>query len=165
MLKNINTVHMLMRYKAWANMTIFEAVAKLPPEEVTKERKNLFPSIIRVLNHVYIADFIWQAHLEGRKHDIIDRNPKEHPSLDNLWLLQQEIDKWYVEYSDKLPVEALNEKVNFKSITGNSGIMTRNEILLHVINHATYHRGFIADMFYQIPAKPPTTDFPVFLQS
>jgi len=37
-------------------------------------------------------------------------------------------------------------------------------MLLHVINHTTYHRGFIADLFYQIPAHPPTTDLPVFLR-
>lgn len=41
--------------------------------------------------------------------------------------------------------------------------MTRAEILLHVVNHTTYHRGFVADMFYQIPSKPRTTDLPVFL--
>jgi uncharacterized damage-inducible protein DinB len=34
----------------------------------------------------------------------------------------------------------------------------------HVVNHTTYHRGYIADYFYQIPSRPPTTDLPVFLR-
>ncbi len=42
--------------------------------------------------------------------------------------------------------------------------MTREEILLHVVNHTTYHRGFVAEMFYKVPARPPTTDLPVFLR-
>jgi len=42
--------------------------------------------------------------------------------------------------------------------------MSRSEILLHVVNHGTYHRGHIADMVCHIPAEPPTTDFPVFLR-
>jgi uncharacterized damage-inducible protein DinB len=42
--------------------------------------------------------------------------------------------------------------------------MTRGEMLLHVVNHTTYHRGFVADLFFQIPARPPTTDLPVFLR-
>jgi uncharacterized damage-inducible protein DinB len=42
--------------------------------------------------------------------------------------------------------------------------MARGAILLHVVNHATYHRGWIADMFLQVPAKNPTTDLPVFLR-
>lgn len=28
-------------------------------------------------------------------------------------------------------------------------------------NHKTYHRGYVADMFYQVPQKPPTMDLPV----
>jgi len=36
--------------------------------------------------------------------------------------------------------------------------------LRHVVNHTTYHRGFVADLFYQVPAKPPVTDLPVFLR-
>jgi uncharacterized damage-inducible protein DinB len=35
---------------------------------------------------------------------------------------------------------------------------------LHVVNHSTYHRGFVADHFNQIPSRPPTTDLPVFLR-
>jgi uncharacterized damage-inducible protein DinB len=36
----------------------------------------------------------------------------------------------------------------------------RNRIALHLANHATYHRGYIADMFFRVPAHPPTTDLP-----
>jgi uncharacterized damage-inducible protein DinB len=54
--------------------------------------------------------------------------------------------------------------VRFTLIGGNPGVMTRSEILLHIVNHCTYHRGFVADMFYQVPARPPTTDLPVFLR-
>ena len=36
--------------------------------------------------------------------------------------------------------------------------------IVHTLNHTTYHRGFIADMFYQVPARPPTTDLPVYLR-
>src|SRR5258708_32381229 len=43
--------------------------------------------------------------------------------------------------------------------------MTRAEILLHIVNHTSYHRGFVADLFYQVPgARPPTTDLPVYLR-
>jgi uncharacterized damage-inducible protein DinB len=42
--------------------------------------------------------------------------------------------------------------------------MTRGEILLHIVNHTSYHRGFVGDMMYQIPVRAPTTDLPVFLR-
>lgn len=34
--------------------------------------------------------------------------------------------------------------------------------VLRTLNHATYHRGHIADMMYQPGITPPTTDLPVF---
>jgi len=58
----------------------------------------------------------------------------------------------------------LDEEVGFILIGGTRGVMTRGEILLHVVNHTSYHRGFVADLFYQVPARPPTTDLPVYLR-
>ena len=42
--------------------------------------------------------------------------------------------------------------------------MSRGDILVHVVNHATYHRGWIAEMFFQVPARSPATDRPVYLR-
>jgi uncharacterized damage-inducible protein DinB len=42
--------------------------------------------------------------------------------------------------------------------------MRRSDILLHVVNHATYHRGHIAMMMYGLAGSVPTTDLPVFLR-
>jgi uncharacterized damage-inducible protein DinB len=42
--------------------------------------------------------------------------------------------------------------------------MTCAEIALHLSNHTTYHRGYIADMLFQVPANPPTTDLTVFIR-
>ena len=42
--------------------------------------------------------------------------------------------------------------------------MTRAEILLHVVNHSSYHRGHVGDMLYQSGIEPPTTDLPVYLR-
>ena len=121
--------------------------------------------MVRLLNHNYVIGLIWQAHLEGREHGFTECNPKEYPVLEDLWVLQQQQDKWFIVYYDKLSSEKLNEMVSFKFISGSHGAMTREEILLHIVNHTTYHRGFLADMFYKISVKPPTTDLPVFLQN
>jgi uncharacterized damage-inducible protein DinB len=52
---------------------------------------------------------------------------------------------------------------NYLVISGERGAMTRGEMLLHVVNHKSYHRGWVAEMFFQVPAKLPTTDLPVLL--
>ena len=161
---DIRTARMLSRYNAWANQQIFDAVASLAPGEAAKERQSLFKNMIHTLNHNYVIDQIWQAHLEGRDHGFAARNTRDHPPLEELRGKQEAIDAWYVSWTDTLTPDALEEEVHFTLIGGNRGVMTRAEILLHVVNHTTYHRGFVADLFYQVPARPPTTDLPVYLR-
>ena len=156
------TARMLTRYNAWANRLIFDAVAALPAGEATKKRETLFGSMVHTLNHNYVIDLIWQAHLEGREHGFSARNTAEVPALESLWRAQQDIDRWYLDWSERQTGASLAEDVRFVLIGGTRGAMSRGEILLHVVNHTTYHRGFVADLFYQVPARPPVTDLPVF---
>lgn len=156
--------HMLSRYNAWANKLMFDSVAALPAGEATKERRSLFKNIVHTLNHCYVIDVIWRCHLEGRAHGYTARNTPDHPRLAELWALQQSIDNWYVDWAESLSDTALGEQVSFTLIGGNRGLMTRGQILLHVVNHSSYHRGFAADLFFQVPARPPLTDLPVYLK-
>jgi uncharacterized damage-inducible protein DinB len=155
---------MLTRYNAWADKLLHAAVAALPAGEAEKPRQSVFKSMAHTLNHVYVIDRIFQAHLEGREHGYKARNTETHPPLAELWRLQEEIDAWYVRWAEDVSEAALREKVSFTFVGGGEGVMTRGEILLHVVNHTTYHRGFVADFFYQVPARPPTTDLTVFLR-
>jgi uncharacterized damage-inducible protein DinB len=160
----LDGARMLARYNAWANRLIFDAVAALPEGEATRERGSLFKNMVHTLNHNHVIALIWRAHLEGREHGFAARNTVDHPPLGELHAAQQATDRWYLDWADSLSESVLGENVSFTLIGGNRGTMTRGEILLHVVNHTTYHRGFVADMFYQVPARPPTTDLPVFLR-
>lgn len=159
------SARMLTRYNRWANKLIFDAVAALPEGEATRQRPSLFKNIVHTLNHNYVIDLIWQAHLEGREHGFTARNTPDYPPLAELWSKQQVIDNWYISWSDGMSEAALAEPVHFTLVGGNRGVMTRGAILLHIVNHTTYHRGFVADLFYQVPdTRPPTTDLPVYLR-
>ena len=154
----------LTRYNAWANERLFAAVAALPEGEATRPRRSVFKSMVHTLNHNYVIDRIFQAHLEGRSHGYKARNTEEHPPLAELWQAQRELDRWYVETYDGMPESQLNEKIGFQFVGGGEGAMTRGEILQHLVSHTAYHRGFVAQMFFDVPARPPITDLTVYLR-
>ena len=160
----MNHVQTLTRYKAWADSLFLAKVGQLPESELTAPCPIVFGNIIRTLHHSYAMDRVWQAHLLGKSHGYTTRNPLDHPSFSELRNRQLEIDAWYVSYADSLHTDALAQVVNFTFIGGGSGSMTRSNILLHVVNHTTYHRGHVADMLYHRSILPPTTDLPVFLR-
>jgi uncharacterized damage-inducible protein DinB len=160
---DIEGAMLLAKYKTWADELTFTAVAALPAGEAARERPTLFKSIIGTLNHSLVVDLIWQAHLEGRPHGFTARNIILHAKLDELRQAQQKMNDWLLAWTGAQSHTSLREPVSFRLVSGEAGVMTRAEILVHVVNHATYHRGWISDLFFQVPAKPPTTDWNVFL--
>ena len=161
---NRRDARVLARYNAWANKLIFDAVAGLPEGEAVKPRQSIFKNMVHTLNHNYVIDRVFQAHLEGREHGCTARNTPDHPPFTELWRSQQETDAWYVAWSDALTDAALAQTLHFTFVGGGQGCMTRGEILLHITNHTSYHRGFVGEMFCAVPARPPITDLPVFLR-
>src|SRR4051812_31326668 len=96
------TARMLTRYKAWANNIVYTTVTALPEGEATKVRPTHFKSMVHTLNHLYVIDQIFQAHLEGRAHGFEARNTPTSPPLDELWRSVKALDRWYIDLSDRL---------------------------------------------------------------
>lgn len=157
-------LRMLTRYNAWANARLFDALVALPEGEATAPRSTGFGNMVNTLNHAYVVDLIWKAHLEGKPHGFSKRITDTEPTLHVLSRAQAEIDAWYIAYADQMTEALHNEVVQFKFVDGGEGAMTRGDMLLHVVNHKTYHRGVVADMLYQAGTKPPVMDLPVFLR-
>lgn len=160
----MNTLAMLLSYKQWTNELTFAKVRDLPDGEAEKPRETNFGTILHTLNHVYVVDDIFRCHLEGRAHSYAARNTETSPPLEDLWQAQQEMDAWYIDYARSLSETALDDMVEFTYVGGGQGRTTRQEILLHIVNHGTYHRGFVGDMIYQVPDRPTANDLTVFLR-
>lgn len=160
----LNTLKMLVRYKAWADALTFSSVRSLPAGEALKPRVTRFGNMAHTLNHIYVVDDIFRHHLQGKKHGYTARNTEHTPALEALWQAVQEMDRWYIDLVDSWSNEDLAKAVHFEFVGGGEGVMTREEIVLHLVNHATYHRGFVGDMMYQVPFTPPSNDLPVFIR-
>lgn len=156
-------LQMLMHYTAWANALIYASVAALPDAALVAPTPVFAGSILRTLQHVHLIDAVWKAHLTGRPHPFTTRNPKTSPSLMQLCAAQREVDDWYVRYARTLRIDAAAEVVAFTFIGGGEGAMCRGDILLHVANHTSYHRGHLTAMLYPLGVTPPATDLPVYL--
>ena len=161
---DVATASLFARYRAWADKLTYDSVAALPPGEADKPRQTLFKTIVGTLNHNLLIDRVWQAHIEGRDHGFKARNVVIHADLPALWTAQRAMNQWWIDWSAAQTGKSLEAPVRFRFIDGDEGTMTRGAILLHVVNHGSYHRGWIAEMFFDVPRKPPTTDLPVFLR-
>jgi len=157
------TAVMLARYSDWADQVLFDAMTLLPEGAIYQPSGTLFKSMIGTLNHNLVVDLIWRAHLCGEQHGFSTRRDVLYPQFEELVVQQRKINQWYLDWAGSQTEEQFNERLAFNFVTGQPGNMTRGEMFLHIINHKTYHRGWVSQMFFDAGAKPPQTDLCVYL--
>ena len=155
---SLSTLKSLFAYKSWANAELFAKLTTLAPEQAEQ-----LHTCIRTLNHIYVVDRIFRAHLGGETRPFDATNTKDTPSLDRLRSDVEATDAWYVKYVVELAEPALSEALSFSFTDGDAGRMTREEILLHVITHGGYHRGNVGQVLKSISVAPPRDLYTKFL--
>jgi len=144
----------LFKYKTWANAILCGEFAKLNPEDHPSEQREA----IRLLNHIYVVDRIFAAHLSGEKHRYTGTNTPETPSFEELCAALTESDRWYIGYVGAISPDLLPQMLPFTFTDGAAGCMSREEMLVHVATHGDYHRGALGRLLPPL-AVPPLTDY------
>jgi uncharacterized damage-inducible protein DinB len=139
----------LFRYQAWAHGEFLDALAGFDPATHTDERH----LALRLLNHCHVVNRIFAAHLTGAKHGFAADNTEETPSLPELRLALAQSDRWYLDYLGTATRAQLAQAVPFSFTDGDLGCMTRQEMLVHVATHNTYHRGEVGRILTQLSAR------------
>ena len=144
------------RYSGWASRKVLDAALALSVEDLTKPMGVSHESIANTLSHIYFADAIWYSRVADPSYPVPSHDAL--PSLDFVikeWpILQSKWEAW----ADAATDADIASQVAFKSrFVGNAGLPAW-QIVMHVVNHATLHRGQIVAMLRQLGVKPPATD-------
>jgi uncharacterized damage-inducible protein DinB len=154
-----DTLQHLFRYKAWANDELLTALARLG----AWRRFTLTRLAIKALSHSYVVDRIFAAHLQRKAHPYTSANLSELPTLNDLAADIRTSDQEYINYVSALDRDALAERIDFVFTDGAPGRMSREEMLMHVINHGTGHRGQVSALMLLNAVSPARDGFTTYL--
>ena len=152
----------LFTYNRWANARTLEPVSKLTAEEYGRTLGGSFPSVSETLAHIYAAEWIWLERWQGR-------SPRGLPAAQEVANLVALREKWKaVEAGQSAFLAAITEArmaevVSYANVRGETWSYPLGEMLVHLVNHSTYHRGQIATMLRQLGTSPEPTDYLLFL--
>jgi len=149
----------LFEYKAWANEELFRLILTIDPKIFSE----IIHSATRVLNHAFVVDEIFKNHLLEASHNHAATNTEETPTLQMLFSKVRELDSWYCSYVANLEEDLLHESISFIFTDGEKGLMSREEMLFHVITHGGYHRGQAGQIIRAASVNPPRDIFTRFL--
>jgi uncharacterized damage-inducible protein DinB len=145
-----------LRYSAWASRKLVDAVLVLPDGVVEKPVGISHGSLLGTLAHILWADWLWFT----RVVEPMEQPGSTREALETIWPGLQ--DRW-VAWAERASDAEMQRVVEYKSIL--DGRMARTpawQIVLHVVNHATLHRGQVMGMLRQMEIAPPQTDLMIF---
>lgn len=155
----MKTLRSLFSQKSWANNELFNLLATVNSDQ----HSVAVHTAIRTLNHIYVVDRIFQAHLLGTQHGYTATNTETTPDLGDLQFKVAETDAWFEKYASSISDSQLAESISFRFTDGDTGTMTREEMLIHVITHGAYHRGNVGQVLKSISVAPPRDLYTKFL--
>lgn len=149
----------LLRYHVWAHEELFATLHGLDAQQHAAE----LHAALRILNHIYVVQRIFLAHLQDVEHPYTATNTTETPTLEALHEAMQDADRAYLEHAATLSADQLNERLPFMFVDGDHGCMSRAEILAHIVTHGGYHRGAVGRILEQLELAPPRDIYTRFL--
>lgn len=158
---NVEDFRLLYDYNAWANNRALDSCAPLAEEQFLRDLASSFRSVRDTLVHIYAAEWVWLERWHGRSPSGLPSSP-ESMNLDAVRRQLQEMDRGLVDYVASLTNEDLQRVFHYKTTAGVPQSQPNWQMLQHLANHSTYHRGQIATMLRQLGAKPVATDLIFF---
>ncbi len=154
-------------YHVWANRRGFEHLKELPQDIYHKEIQSVFPSISEVLVHIYIVDTVWLGVMSGNSFDKVAElrsqlrektKGKSIEEMEMIFFTLSEKFKVFFDSQRDLDQAVFMEHPNLGQLETNLF-----ELVQHVVNHGTYHRGNITAMLRQLGYPGVMTDYVLYL--
>ncbi|MCP5113270.1 MAG: DUF664 domain-containing protein, partial [bacterium] len=136
-------------YSKWAMLRTLGACAALTPEELTRDLGTSFRSVLGTLIHGFCADRMWLSRIEGaRRKSMLD--PGEMVTMAVLKSEWPAILDRLIEQAAGVSRDEATADVVYQRTNGEEQSTPFWQVILHVVNHASYHRGQVAAMLRQM---------------
>ena len=147
----------LFDYNAWANRTIFEAVAQLPDEQYFRDLKSSYGGIHGTLAHIVWAEQLWLHRWLGRPNPEVAQG-RDLRALRDVRARWEEVEAARGRFVAALSDAGLDDTRLVKPSSGGEYVHSFRQMFRHFINHSSYHRGQIVTFLRQLGVTPPSTD-------
>lgn len=154
------TLRCHLNYSAWASRLLVESAAQLSEDELTRDFKTSDKGVLSTLVHVFAADRIWLDRLESRsKQPFVSDCDYSLHVLQNEWpALQDRWTNWIAGLTDAMVYDVLR----YSDLRGNQWEQPIWQIVLHVVNHGSHHRGQVSGFLRAMGRTPPACDLIVY---
>lgn len=152
----------LAAYNIWANEKLIQCIVALPDEMLDKELPSSFRSMHLTLLHMWDSESIWWQRMKLQEFVTAPSANFKGTTRDVAAALLHQNRLWQT-WIQNATHAALDHVFHYQNNKREQFKQPIYEMLLHIFNHGTYHRGQLVNMLRQCDIdKIPQTDFIVF---
>jgi uncharacterized damage-inducible protein DinB len=147
----------LLLYMLWADRRMLKAVREVRPEYLARDAGVSFRSLLGTMTHMSGAQRRWLARFSGRPPE---RSPEASDFPDLLsWITHWEETAAGIEaFVAALTDDQLAGDVTWTTPSGETRTLPLWQLVLHLVNHTSYHRGQVVSLLRQMGYQAPSTD-------
>ncbi len=146
-------------YKSWADIRTLAAIEKIDRSAYPQS----YSFVLQQINHIVIVDELFRSRLEKNSPPHEATNTDVVPAYEELKTRLIESGKWYANFVANLEPGKERTNISFKFADGKLGTMSIEEMLFHVVNHGSYHRGSIAHALDLASVAHPADGYGIFV--
>lgn len=179
---NLHDIHTLYAYNRWANLRMFSVLEKLSGEQFNASIQSSFPSIRESVFHIFAAEWIWLKRWKGTSP--VATQPVTGVSFEmwkglraggvppplalstvaELRAFCDSLEEERQQFLRGLAEDVLQAPLNYSDTSGAPHSLPLAQLMQHVVNHGTYHRGQVTTLLRQAGAQTIATDMVYFFR-
>ncbi len=155
-----NLLTLYASYNVWANHRIIFHLLEMPETTWMQQTPSSFDSIYKTILHMWDAESGWWQRMRNHEHIILPSQTFDPAMKDACNGLMHQSMQWEELVSELLDEEVLQGNLYYSNTRGEQFMQPVAQVVMHVFNHSTYHRGQLVTMMRALgEANPPQTDF------
>lgn len=146
----------ILQYNRWANQRLLSII---PNDLVDQELVSSFNTIRKTVYHSWDAETIWYERLQKGNITAWPASASFFGGFDEAVqaILDQELR--IIQYFELQNDSFLLDQISYKNMKGQEFINTFEQVIKHMVNHTTMHRGQLVTMLRQLGVTTiPSTD-------
>ncbi len=156
----LNHYKSLFRYNLWANQRYREKMKNILWEDLQVE--TVIGNLLERIVHVFESYEMWHQRMQGGSPQTIIKM-EDFQSWDELSNKWESADQLLINYLHTIDTVDIQKHITYTSLDGTKYTRKIRHILLHLVQHPTYHRGQISAMFKQLGLPPlPPSDMVIY---
>ncbi len=138
-----------LRYNHWANTRLAEFIKQLTDEQLDQELVSSFPTVRKTLYHLWDAELIWLKRIQGEPLNTWPSSEFNGTTQDMLALFVAN-SKELADFIETKDESFLAQDLSYKNMKGDLFTNKIEDMLFHVVNHGSFHRGQLITMLRQL---------------